>query len=56
LGAVLTPLGAAGHVVDPDFRVVNEAQQTKKRDEDDPGDPPLDEEECAPDIEAPRSR
>ena len=40
LGAVIVPLGAAGNVVDPDFRIVNEAQQLKKREEDDAGDPP----------------
>ena len=30
------------HVVDPDFRIVNEAKQLKKREEDNPGDPPTD--------------
>ena len=40
LGVVLTPLGAAGNVSDPDFRVVNEAKQSKRHEEDDTGDPP----------------
>jgi len=41
IGAVLAPL--AFNVVDPDFRIVNEAKQLKKREEDNPGDPPDDE-------------
>ncbi len=45
LGAVLVPLGAVGNVGDPDFQIVNEAKQHKKREEDNPGDPPNDEEE-----------
>jgi hypothetical protein len=40
VGAALTPFMAAGHVVDPDFRIVHEAKQHKKREEDEPGDPP----------------
>jgi hypothetical protein len=40
LGAVFAPFGAAGNVVDPDFRIVNEANQDKRHEEDDPGDPP----------------
>ena len=43
LGAVLAPLGAIGNVSDPDFKIVNEAKQQKKREEDNPGDPPSDE-------------
>ena len=45
LGAVLIPLGAAGNVSDPDFQIVHEMKQHKKREEDNPGDPPNDEEE-----------
>jgi hypothetical protein len=45
LGAALAPLGAAGNVSDPDFRLVHEAKQQKKREEDNPGDPPNDEQE-----------
>ena len=45
LGAVLIPLGALGNVSDPDFQIVNEAKQQKKREEDNPGDPPNDEQE-----------
>jgi hypothetical protein len=40
IGAALAPFFALGHVVDPDFRIVNEAKQQKKRDEGNPGDPP----------------
>ena len=40
LGAVLAPLMGFGNVSDPDFRIVNEAKQHKKREEDDGGDPP----------------
>ena len=29
LGIALAPFGAAGNVADPDFRIVNEAQQTR---------------------------
>ena len=43
LGAVLAPLMGFGNVSDPDFRIVNEAKQNKKREEDDGGDPPNDE-------------
>jgi hypothetical protein len=42
LGAALSPFMAAGNVSDPDFRIVNEAKQLKKREEDNPGDPPSD--------------
>ncbi len=38
LGAALAPVIAAGSVVDPDSRVVNEAKQIKMREEDDAGD------------------
>jgi hypothetical protein len=40
LGAALAPFFALGNVSDPDFRIVNEAKQDRKREEDDPGDPP----------------
>ena len=43
LGAVLAPLMGLGNVSDPDFRIVNEAKQHKKREEDDGGDPPNEE-------------
>lgn len=43
LGIALAPFGAAGNVVDPDFRIVNEAKQNKEHEEDDAGDPPNDE-------------
>jgi hypothetical protein len=43
LGVVLAPVIAAGSVVDPDSRIVNEAKQNKEREEDDSGDPPNDE-------------
>lgn len=42
LGAALAPIIAAGSVVDPDSRIVNEAKQNKEREEDDAGDPPND--------------
>jgi hypothetical protein len=40
LGVALSPIIAAGSVVDPDSRVVNEAKQLKRQEEDDAGDPP----------------
>jgi hypothetical protein len=40
IGAALAPVIALGNVVDPDFRVVQQAKQLKKREEDDSGDPP----------------
>ena len=40
LGAALAPFMGFGNVSDPDFRIVNEAKQHKKREEDDGGDPP----------------
>jgi hypothetical protein len=43
IGAALAPL--MWNVVDPDFRIVNEAKQLKKREEDNPGDPPDGEDE-----------
>jgi len=43
LGAALAPVIAAGSVVDPDSRIVNEAKQNKQREEDDASDPPNDE-------------
>ena len=45
VGAVLAPLIALGKVTDPDFRVVQEAKQLKKREEDDSGDPPAPEDD-----------
>jgi uncharacterized membrane protein len=45
IGAALAPLMALGLVVDPEFRIVHEAKQAKKREEDDPGDPPTPESE-----------
>ena len=43
LGVALAPVIAAGSAVDPDSRIVNEARQEKKHEEDDAGDPPNDE-------------
>jgi len=43
IGAALAPFMSMGLVVDPDFRIVHEAKQHKKREEDEPGDPPNDE-------------
>ena len=40
IGAALAPIMAIGHVVDPEYRIVHEAKQLKKREEDEPGDPP----------------
>jgi hypothetical protein len=40
LGTALSPIIAAGSVVDPDSRVVNETKQLKRQEEDDAGDPP----------------
>jgi len=40
VGAALAPLIALGKVTDPDFRIVQEAKQLKKREEEDAGDPP----------------
>jgi hypothetical protein len=40
LGALFAPLGAAGNVSDPDFRITDEAKQRREHEEDDPGDPP----------------
>lgn len=45
LGAALAPIIAAGSVVDPDSRIVNEAKQSKEHEEDDAGDPPNDDQE-----------
>lgn len=47
IGAALAPFIALGNVSDPDFRIVNEAKQHKKREEDEPGDPPRLENEAA---------
>jgi hypothetical protein len=40
VAALLSPIMALGKVTDPDFRIVMEAKQHKKREEDEPGDPP----------------
>jgi hypothetical protein len=40
VAALLSPILALGKVTDPDFRIVMEAKQHKKREEDEPGDPP----------------
>ena len=45
IAAALAPLIALGKVTDPDFRVVQEAKQLKKREEDDSGDPPAPEDD-----------
>jgi len=45
IGAALAPFIALGKVTDPDFRIVQEAKQLKKRDEDDAGDPPAPEDD-----------
>jgi hypothetical protein len=42
IAAGLAPFMALGHVVDPDYRIVHEAKQHKKREEGEPGDPPSD--------------
>ena len=51
IGAALAPL-MAFNVVDPDFRIVNEAKQLKKREEDNPGDPPVGEDDSVAPQEA----
>jgi hypothetical protein len=45
IAAALAPLIALGSVVDPDMRIVQEAKRLKKREEDNPGDPPASEDE-----------
>jgi hypothetical protein len=45
VGAAFAPFMALGKVTDPDFRVVQEAKQLKRREEDDSGDPPEPEDE-----------
>ena len=45
IAAALAPFIAMGQVVDPDFRIVQQAKQLKKREEDNPGDPPNGEDE-----------
>jgi hypothetical protein len=40
VGALFAPFMGMGNVSDPEFRIVNEAKQHKKREEDDAGDPP----------------
>jgi hypothetical protein len=47
VGALLSPVIALGKVTDPDFRIVMEAKQHRKREEDEPGDPPNFEDEPA---------
>jgi hypothetical protein len=51
IGAVMAPLMSMGVVVDPDFRIVHEAKQHKKREEDEPGDPPNGERDGAPVVQ-----
>jgi hypothetical protein len=48
VGALFAPFMGLGSIVDPDFRIVNEAKRQKKREEDEPGDPPAD------DVETPQ--
>lgn len=43
--AALAPFIALGSPVDPDMRIVQEAKRLKKREEDNPGDPPASEDE-----------
>ena len=45
IGAALAPLIALGSLVDPDMRIVQEAKRLKKREEDNPGDPPASDDE-----------
>ena len=45
IAAALAPIMALGMVVDPDMRIVQEAKRLKKREEDNPGDPPESEDE-----------
>jgi hypothetical protein len=45
IGAALAPIIALGMAVDPDMRIVQEAKRLKKREEDNPGDPPASEDE-----------
>jgi len=45
IGAALAPFMALGMVVDPEMRIVQQAKQLKKREEDEPGDPPTSEDE-----------
>lgn len=40
LGALIVPFGGIGNVSDPQYKMVNEARELKKREEDDSGDPP----------------
>ena len=47
IGAALAPFMALGRVVDPDFRIVQEAKRLKNREEDDSGDPPSPDDEPA---------
>jgi hypothetical protein len=42
LGALIIPIGGMGNVSDPEYKMVNEAQQPKRQEEDDSGDPPTD--------------
>jgi hypothetical protein len=42
LGIVAAPFIPTGNIVDPDFRIANEAKQSKEHEEDDAGDPPND--------------
>ena len=42
LGALIIPIGGMGNVSDPEYKMINEAQQLKRQEEDDSGDPPSD--------------
>jgi len=39
LGALIVPIGGMGNVSDPDFKMVTEARQLKRQEENDSGDP-----------------
>lgn len=55
IAAGLAPFMALGHVVDPEYRIVHEAKQHKKREEDEPGDPPSDDDgDVTPDPPQPQ--
>lgn len=39
LGALIVPIGGMGNVSDPDYKLVTEAKQLKRQEENDAGDP-----------------
>ena len=47
-GAFLIPIGGIGNVSDPDFKIVDDAKQIKRQEEDNTGDPPGDDFERPP--------